>query len=147
MTHICVGKLTIIGSDNGLSPERRQAIIWTNAGILLIEPLGTNFSEILIKSPTFSFKKMCLKESTAKWQPFCLGLNELKPDQHVWLVSVPHDICEDWYEKVRKGACYFTLPLDHENNIFEIKYMHIYSDCSTHSHMIWLLFLNSVKVL
>ena len=37
-------KLTIIGSDNG----RRQAIIWTNAGILLIEPLGTNFSEILI---------------------------------------------------------------------------------------------------
>ena len=27
--HICVGKLTIIGSDNGLSPERRQAIIWT----------------------------------------------------------------------------------------------------------------------
>ena len=38
--HICVGKLTIIGSDNGLSPRRRQAIIWTNAGILLIRPLG-----------------------------------------------------------------------------------------------------------
>ena len=47
-THICVSKLTIIGSDNGLSPERRHAIIWTNAGILLIGPLGTNFSEILI---------------------------------------------------------------------------------------------------
>ena len=46
VTHICVGKLTIIGSDNGLSPGRRQAIIWTNAGILLIWPLGTNFSEI-----------------------------------------------------------------------------------------------------
>ena len=45
MTNICVGKRTIVGSDNGLSPERRQAIIWTNAGILLIEPLGTNFSE------------------------------------------------------------------------------------------------------
>ena len=44
-------KLTIIGSDNGLSPGRRQAIIWTNAGtcILLIGPLGTNFSEILIE--------------------------------------------------------------------------------------------------
>ena len=39
VTHICVGKLTIIGSDNGLSPERRQAIIWTNDGILLIGPL------------------------------------------------------------------------------------------------------------
>ena len=46
VTHICVGKLTIIGSDNGLSPERRQAIIWTNAEILLIGPLGTNFSDI-----------------------------------------------------------------------------------------------------
>ena len=48
-THIWVGKLTIIGSDNGLSPGRRQAIIWTNAGILFIGPLGTNFSEILLK--------------------------------------------------------------------------------------------------
>ena len=44
--HICVGNLTIIVSDNGLLPSRRQAIIWTNAGILLIELLGTNFSEI-----------------------------------------------------------------------------------------------------
>ena len=49
VTHICVSKLTTIGSDNGLSPGRRQAIIWTNAGILLIGPLGTNFSEILIE--------------------------------------------------------------------------------------------------
>ena len=38
---------TIIGSNNGLSPGRRQAIIWTNAGILLIRTLGANFSEIL----------------------------------------------------------------------------------------------------
>ena len=38
----------IIGSDNGLSPNRHQAITWTNAGILLIGPLGTNFNEILI---------------------------------------------------------------------------------------------------
>ena len=27
-----------IGSDNGLSPVRRQTIIWNNAGILLIRP-------------------------------------------------------------------------------------------------------------
>ena len=39
-----------IGSDNRLSPIRCQAIIWTNAGILSIGPLGTNFSEILIES-------------------------------------------------------------------------------------------------
>ena len=76
-THICVGKLTIIASDNGLSPGRRQAIIWTNAGILLIRPLGTNFSEILIKILTFSLKKMHLKMSSAKFRPFCLGLNVL----------------------------------------------------------------------
>ena len=42
VTHICISKLNIIGSDNGLSPGRRQAIIWTNAGILLIRPLGIN---------------------------------------------------------------------------------------------------------
>ena len=77
VTHTCVGKLTIIGSDNGLSPGRRQAIIWTNAGILLIGPLGTNFSDILIEILTFSFKKMHLKMSSAKWRSFCLGLNEL----------------------------------------------------------------------
>ena len=43
VTHICVGNLAIIGSDNGLSPDRRQAIIWTNAGIMLIGPLEINF--------------------------------------------------------------------------------------------------------
>ena len=53
VTHICVSKLTIIGSDNGLSPDRRQAIICTNAGVLLIGTLGTNFSETLIEIITF----------------------------------------------------------------------------------------------
>ena len=76
--HICVSKLTIIASDNGLSPGRRQTIIWNNAGILSIGFLGTNFSEILIEILTFSFKKMPLKVSSAKWRPFCLGLNVLK---------------------------------------------------------------------
>ena len=33
--HICISKLTIIGSNNGLSPGRRQAFIWTSAGVLL----------------------------------------------------------------------------------------------------------------
>ena len=66
VTHICVSKLTIIGSDNGLSPGRRQAIIRTNAGILLIRPFGTNFSEILIEIIIFSFKKMRLKVSSGE---------------------------------------------------------------------------------
>ena len=86
VTHICVGKLTIIALDNGLSPERRQAIIWTNAGILVIGPLGTNFSEIWIEIQTFSLKKIRLKMSSAKCCSFRLGLNVLK----------------DWYQTARE---------------------------------------------
>ena len=74
VAHICVRKIIIIGSDNGLSPGRRQAIIWTNAGILLIDPIGTNFSEILIEVHTFSYKQTHLKMSSAKWRLFRPGL-------------------------------------------------------------------------
>ena len=77
VTHICVSKLTTIGSDNGLSPSRRQAIIWSNAGILLNWTLGTNFSEILSEIDTFSFKQIRWKMSSGKWRPYCLGLNVL----------------------------------------------------------------------
>ena len=49
MMHIYISQITILGSDNGLSPSRRQAIIWTNDGILLIGPLASNFNEILIE--------------------------------------------------------------------------------------------------
>ena len=69
VTHIYVGKLT--NTDNGLLPGRRQIIIWTNAGILVNGPLGTNFRKIHI----FSFKKMHLKMSSANWRLFCLGVN------------------------------------------------------------------------
>ena len=65
--------------DNGLSPIRRQAIIWSNTVILLIETFGSNFSEISIEIHTFSFKKMHLKMSSGKWLPICLGLNVLIP--------------------------------------------------------------------
>ena len=75
--HIYVSKLTSIGSDNGLSPGWRQAIIWTNAAIFLIGTLGTNFSEILIKIQIFSFMKMHLKISSVKWRPFCPEGDEL----------------------------------------------------------------------
>ena len=65
----------IIGSDNGLSPVRRQAIICTNYGLLSIGPLGTYFGEIWVMINQFSLKKMNLKMSSAKWPPFCLGLS------------------------------------------------------------------------
>ena len=77
MTHIYVRTLTIIVSDNGLLPGRRQAIIWTNAGILSIGPLGTNFSKVFIGIYIFSFTKMHLKISSGNWRLFCLGLNVL----------------------------------------------------------------------
>ena len=70
-------KLTNISSDNGLSPIRRQAIIWTNAVIVSIRPQGTYFSEILLKIPKFSFKKIHLKISCAKWRPQCVNILNL----------------------------------------------------------------------
>ena len=73
VTYICLSNLAIIGSNYGLSPGRRQAIIWTNAGILLMGPLGTN-SEISIGIHILSLKKTHLKMSSAKWHLFCLGL-------------------------------------------------------------------------
>ena len=80
-THIHVGNIIIISLDNGLSPVRRQAFIWINAGILLMESLGINISEILVDILVISFKKMRLKMWYAKWQPFCLGLNVFKSMQ------------------------------------------------------------------
>ena len=96
VTHICVSKLSILGSDNGLSPT-------TNAEMLLSWPLGTNFSEILIDINTFSFKKMYLKMSSGKLRPFvsasmcfngnwCFG--------HCWLLRYPEVTNTCFYIKI-----------------------------------------------
>ena len=76
VTHICVSKLTIIGSYNGLWPGRRQAIVWTNAGILLIGRLGTNFNEILIEIHAFSFKEIQVvwKMAAILFRPQCVNI-------------------------------------------------------------------------
>ena len=87
-----LSKLANIVSDNGLLPGQRQAIIWTSAGMLLIGPLGTNFSEIFIKIHTFSFKKMHLKTSSAERRPFCLGLNVLIKDRPIMMMSWYGDV-------------------------------------------------------
>ena len=94
VTHICISKLTIIGSDNGLTPGWRHAIIWTNARILLIRTSGTNFSEILSKIHAFSLKKMHLKMASSKWRPFRLGLSVLRM-QTIGRVGLY--IYEKWY--------------------------------------------------
>ena len=83
VTHKCVSKLIVSGSDYGFSPGRRQAIIWTNAGILSIGALETNFSEILVEIIIVSFKKMRLEVSPVIRRPFCLGPNVLKTEPGV----------------------------------------------------------------
>ena len=102
VTHICVDKLTIIDSDNGLSPGRRQAIISINTGVLLIGPLGTNLSEILIEIYAFSFTKMHLKTSSGKWPPSCLGFNVLRSEFTTFqslsepMMLIHWHICANW---------------------------------------------------
>ena len=88
VTHIYVSNLPIIGSNNALSPGRRQAIIWTNAGISLIRTLGTNFSQFLNAIHALSFKRMHLKMSSAKWCLFRLGLNELRNKKLLYIIKL-----------------------------------------------------------
>ena len=79
VTHVCVNELTIISSDNGLSPGRRQAITWTNAGILVIGTLGINFSEIYLNqnSNIFiqenAFENVIKKLTAIVSQPQCVN--------------------------------------------------------------------------
>ena len=73
LTHICVSKLTNIASDNGLSPGRRQTIIRTNAGMLLIGTLGTNFSDILSEIQIVSFEKMYSKMAAILSRSQCVN--------------------------------------------------------------------------
>ena len=77
MTDICVGNLIVTGSDNGLSPGQRQAITWTNAALLSIDPLRTNFSEILIEIHVF-FQGNVHENVVREMAAICLGLNVLK---------------------------------------------------------------------
>ena len=127
MTHICVSNLIIIGSDNALSPGRRQAIIWTNAGILLIEHLGTNFSEMLIEILIFSFKKIHLKLSSGKWRPFCLGLNVLTDNLNV---STGLHTRAYWEWNAGIYGIIHSLPIWNTTTYLVLKYMsNVYDAC------------------
>ena len=103
--HVCVKESVNIGSDNGLSPNRRQAIIQTNVWLLSIGLLGTNFSENLIKIQNFSFTKMHLKTSSAKWRPFFPGGDELtllypvKPEALALMCWIRYVILKCYIEK------------------------------------------------
>ena len=63
MMPICIGKLIIIGSDNGLSLGKATSH-YLNQRWLIVN--WTNFSEIRNEILTFSFKQLHLKLSSAK---------------------------------------------------------------------------------
>ena len=85
-----------IASGNGFAPNRRQAITWTKADLLLIGPLGTYFSEILIEIQTFSFKKMHLKMPSGKWWLSCPGDELSAADIYeLWYIALV--FVDEWY--------------------------------------------------
>ena len=92
--HICVSKLNFIGSDNGLWPSRHQAVMWTNAVILLIRTLGTNCSEISSGIHAFTFMKINLNMPSAKRRQFCLGFNVL--NKTISAINIPRQHCGGW---------------------------------------------------
>ena len=96
-----------IGSDNGLSPIRHQAIIWNIAWLLFIGPLGTNVSEISIKISNFSFTKKHLQISSAKWRPFCPRGDALNTTVHA---AVYHMVDSHWSYSVAITE-YWGLPV------------------------------------
>ena len=75
--------------------------------MLLIGPLGTKFSEMLVEIHTFSIKKIHLKMSSEKWRPFCLGLNVLikgAPDVTFDSVTPDNNCCHDTQCHILGGA-------------------------------------------
>ena len=102
-----------ICSVNGLPPTRRQAIIWTNAEILLIGPLGIKISEILIETLTFSFKTLRLKMSSAKWWAFCPGGDELSHEFNFICIS-------GWFNSSLIGGNWFScMQMIHSRDIMK----------------------------
>ena len=121
MTHICVRKLNIIGSDNGLSPGRRRAIIGTNAWLLIIWPLGTNFSEIYISKfiyfHWFHWRKCILKSRLRNVGhlasvPMCqCGTEGSSKEKKIILflfIPHPHVFSERWSQVINDAVPYDT---------------------------------------
>ena len=148
VTHICISKLTIIGSDNGLSPGRRKAIIWTNAGILLIGPWATDFNEIFIKMKQFSFLKNAFENVVWKTAAIYFGLNVLRVGCFVYNMlqcSLPAAFLKKWGGMKTKlfGGVKYILYSDMANhmviNVLEIFWYKCY--CRERIYQIWTLLL------
>ena len=111
--YICVSYLTTTGSDNGLSPVWCQAIIRTNAGILLTGSSWTKFSEILLEIHTFSFTKGHFNISSVKWRPFRFSLNVLNKTKSN-MQAEPNEHYKKhlrWYEPCIQKFCINMFPV------------------------------------
>ena len=105
-----------------------QAIIWTDVGILLIGPLGTNFSEIVIKIHTTSSKKMHMKMWSAKWRTFCLSLSVLRSIHKVrklllwctiiWFTYVNNPTSSEWNNDLNQNFIRWICWLHSQNLMF-----------------------------
>ena len=95
---ICISKLTIIGSDNGLPHGQRQAI-WTSGRILLIRNLRINFNGILIEIHIFHFQENAFENVLCEMavilpQPQCVNDS----------VNLAFSLCNKAYS--HKMGCY-----------------------------------------
>ena len=105
---MCFSKINIIGSDNGLSPGRRQAIIWTNTKMLLIGSMDTNFSEILIGIHIFPSRKCWFYwyysnqanlTDTDTSHALKKQLVRLYGSMHIWLYKTYNETSTKWRKK------------------------------------------------
>ena len=113
MTHICASKLTIIGSDNGLSPRRRLEYCY-------LDPEEQNFSAIWIGIQTFSFKIMNLKNVV------CEMASILSRHQ-----CVKTSICTVYPKKYAHGfvvLCFVVVMQSFIMNSHEV-FIHIHQGC------------------
>ena len=64
----------IFGLDSSLPPVWHQAVVWTNAGLLLARPMERRFSEILIKEYIVHAREIDLEMLSEKGQSACPSL-------------------------------------------------------------------------
>ena len=90
---------------NGLSPGPCQALIWANAGILLIRTLGTKFSEVLSELKIFiqenAFENGICKMASILPRPHCV--NTLWPSDTIWRQRSGSTLAQEM-------ACCLTAP-------------------------------------
>ena len=105
MTHLCISKLTITGSGNGLSPGQRQVIIWTNTGILA-RPKGGLFryhvKRIHFTMQGFGFLSAILRQN---WWP-CTTTTDVPPLFNLARFDLNKDCC--WKNYLQTDSDYFS---------------------------------------